>query len=67
MRTEPDLPFWEDDLYEEFYHALAKMYVSLVDCPFVLERFCMKLYRDERFCYRVDLEIVKKAIEELQS
>jgi len=67
MQTQHDLPFLEDDIYEEFYHALAKMYVSLVDCPFVLERFCMKLYRDERFCYRTSLSVIDEAIKELQS
>jgi len=67
MQTEHDLSLLEDDIYEEFYHALAKMYVSLVDCPFVLERFCMKLYRDERFCYRTSLSVIDEAIKELQS
>jgi hypothetical protein len=56
-----------EDFYEDFYHSLAKMYVSLVDSPFVLERFCLKLYRQERFGSQLDLEIIRNIMDELQT
>jgi hypothetical protein len=66
MRTEDAPPDLDYTLYEDFYHALAKLYVSLVDSPFVLERFCMTLFRQERFCSHFDLEILREVMDELQ-
>jgi hypothetical protein len=54
-------------LYGDFYHTLLKEYVALAGSPFVLERLCMKLYRMDRFCSCLDLEILSEIMDELQS
>ena len=67
MQVEQSPPALDYTLYEDFYHALLKMYVSLVGSPFVLERFCLRLFRQERFSSHFDLDILKEACDELQS
>ncbi|HKL59732.1 MAG TPA: hypothetical protein VJ863_07525 [Sphaerochaeta sp.] len=54
-------------LYEDFYHLLLKEYVALADSPYILERICMKLYRMDRFCSHIDLDILRDMMVELQS
>lgn len=54
-------------LYGDFYHTLLKEYVSLAGSPFILERLCMKIYKMDRFCSCIDLEILKEIMDELQS
>jgi len=66
MRIEDAPPDLDYTLYEDFYHALAKLYVSLVDSPFVLERFCMKLFKQERFSSHFDLEMLQEVMDELR-
>lgn len=52
---------------ENFYHMLLKEYVTLADSPYILERLCMKLYRMDRFCFYIDLDILRDIMAELQS
>jgi hypothetical protein len=59
-------PEEEHDLYGDFHHALLKEYVALVDSPFLLERLCMKHYKEDRFCSRVDLDWIREVVNELQ-
>jgi hypothetical protein len=54
-------------LYEDFYHTLLKEYVILAGSPFILERLCMKLYRMDRFASRLDFDILREIMDELQS
>ena len=54
-------------LYEDFYHLLLKEYVALAGSPYILERLCMKLYRMDRFCSCIDLDILRDIMGELQS
>jgi hypothetical protein len=46
-----------DDFQGGFYHSLTKRYVLLV-----LERFCLALYRQERFVSHHDLEIARNSL-----
>jgi|JTFO01.1.fsa_nt_gb hypothetical protein len=66
MRIEDAPPDLDYSLYEDFYHSLVSMYVSLVDSPFVLERFCMTLFRQERFSSHFDLEMLREVMDDLQ-
>lgn len=54
-------------LYEDFYHFLLKEYVALADSPYILERLCMKLYRMDKFCSYIDLDILRDIMAELQT
>ncbi len=53
------------DPLKEFYHALLKKHVVLVDSPFVLQRMCMSLYKHHGFDEYFDVETLDEIFLEL--